>query len=81
MSPRDIPTIGAAEYSARREALRAGMERTGLDALVVFYPARVAYLTGFHHVPTERPVAYLLGPRGRSALLVPAVEKEHAEQV
>jgi len=76
-----VPAIAAAEYATRREALLAGMEQTGLDALVVFYPARVAYLTGFHHIPTERPVAFVLGPRARSALVVPAVEKEHAEQV
>ena len=76
-----IPTIAAAEFAARREALWAGLERAGLDALVVFYPARVAYLTGFHHIPTERPVAFVLGPQGRCALVVPAVEKEHAEQV
>jgi Xaa-Pro dipeptidase len=47
----------------------------------VFYPARVAYLTGFHHVPTERPIALVLGPNAYTALVVPAVEKEHAEQV
>jgi Xaa-Pro dipeptidase len=76
-----LPSISVAEYAARREALRAGMERLGLDALVVFYPARVAYLTGFHHIPTERPVAFVLGPQGQCALVVPAVEKEHAEQV
>jgi Xaa-Pro aminopeptidase len=76
-----VPAIAPAEYATRREALLAGMEQTGLDALVVFYPARVAYLTGFHHIPTERPVAFVLGPRARSALVVPAVEKEHAEQV
>ena len=63
----------------RREAVAAGMEAAGLDALCVFYPARVAYLTGFHHIPTERPIALVLGPRGYSALVVPAVEKEHAE--
>ena len=81
MQTLKVPAIAAAEYATRREALLAGMEQTGLDALVVFYPARVAYLTGFHHIPTERPVAFVLGPRARSALVVPAVEKEHAEQV
>jgi Xaa-Pro aminopeptidase len=75
------PAITAAEYAARREAVRAGMEQTGLDALVVFYPARIAYLSGFHHLPTERPVALVLGPRAECALVVPAVEKEHAERV
>ena len=55
------------------------MDAAGLDALCVFYPARIAYLTGFHHVPTERPIVLILGPNGYSALVVPAVEKEHAE--
>ena len=63
----------------RREAVAAGMEAAGLDAICVFYPARVAYLTGFHHIPTERPIALVIGPHTRSALVVPAVEKEHAE--
>ena len=57
------------------------MDAMKLDAMCVFYPARVAYLTGFHHVPTERPVALVLGPDAYTALIVPAVEKEHAEQV
>src|SRR5213076_534148 len=52
---------------------------SGLDAMCVFYPARVAYLTGFHHVPTERPIALIIGSSGQSSLVVPAVEKEHAE--
>ncbi len=55
------------------------MEAAGLDALCVFYPARVAYLTGFHHIPTERPIALVIGSSGQSSLVVPAVEKEHAE--
>ena len=56
------------------------MEAADFDALVVFYPARIAYLTRFHHVPTERPIALVLGS-GYSALVVPAVEKEHAESL
>jgi Xaa-Pro aminopeptidase len=57
------------------------MDAMRLDAMCVFYRARVAYLTGFHHVPTERPIALVLGPNSYTALIVPAVEKEHAEQV
>ena len=56
------------------------MDAAGFDALVVFYPARIAYLAGFHHVSTERPIALILGS-GYSALVVPAVEKEHAESL
>src|SRR5207245_5925943 len=74
-----IPSIGDEEYRRRREAVAAGIDAAGLDVMCVFYPARVAYLTGFHHIPTERPIVLILQPNGRSSLIVPAVEKEHAE--
>ena len=74
-----VPSISAQEYADRRDAVGAGMEAAGLDALCVFYPARIAYLTGFHHIPTERPIVLILGSKGNSTLVVPAVEKEHAE--
>lgn len=75
------PGIAPAEFANRRAAVVAGLEAAGLDALCVFYPARIAWLTGFHFIPTERPVALLLAPGGFSALVVPAVEKEHAESI
>ncbi|TMD30015.1 MAG: aminopeptidase P family protein [Chloroflexi bacterium] len=73
--------ISPEEYALRRSAVCSGMDAAGLDALAVFYPARIAYLTGFHHIPTERPIVLILGPNEYSALVVPAVEKEHAESV
>src|SRR5207247_5211270 len=78
---RGVPHISDEEYRARREAVVAGMDAMHLDAMCVFYPARVSYLTGFHHVPTERPIALVLGPNAYTALIVPAVEKEHAETI
>lgn len=81
-SPADLGPgqahIPAEEYAGRRDAVRASLERAGLDVLAVFYPARIAYLTGFHFIPTERPIALLLGEQ-EARLFVPAVEKEHAE--
>jgi Xaa-Pro aminopeptidase len=74
-----VPSITQGEFAIRRESVTAGMQAAGLDAVCVFYPARVAWLTGFHHIPTERPIALLIGSSGQSALVVPAVEKEHAE--
>ncbi|HET7420315.1 MAG TPA: Xaa-Pro peptidase family protein [Candidatus Dormibacteraeota bacterium] len=74
-----MPSITQEEYSRRREAVTAGVDAAGLDALCVFYPARIAWLTGFHHIPTERPIALVMGSSGQSSLVVPAVEKEHAE--
>ena len=74
-----MPSISQAEYAIRRESVAAGMEAAGLDALCVFYPARVAWLTGFHHIPTERPIAVVMAAGGQATLIVPAVEKEHGE--
>ncbi|HYR47753.1 MAG TPA: aminopeptidase P family N-terminal domain-containing protein, partial [Candidatus Polarisedimenticolia bacterium] len=76
-----VPRITDEEYRRRREAVVAGMDAMHLDAMCVFYPARITYLTGFHHVPTERPIALVLGPNAYSAMVVPAVEKEHAETI
>ena len=80
-APSPYPQIGAAEFALRRESVWAGIDAAGLDAMCVFYPARIAYLTGFHHIPTERPIVLVLGPDGYCALVVPAVEKEHAESI
>jgi Xaa-Pro dipeptidase len=74
-----LPSISQEEYRLRRDAVAAGMDAAGLDALAIFYPARVAYLTGFHHIPTERPIGLVIGSTGKASLVVPAVEKEHAE--
>ena len=74
MKHLDVPQVSADEYASRRSAVSAGMDAAGLDALTVFYPARIAYLTGFHHIPTERPIVLILGPNDYSALVVPAVE-------
>ena len=76
---QEVPKISPEEFALRRLCVAAGMEAAHLDAVCVFYPARVAYLTGFHHIPTERPIALVIGSSGESALVVPAVEKEHAE--
>lgn len=78
---RPAPSIDPREHANRRAAVVAGLEAEGLDALCVFYPARIAWLTGFHFIPTERPIALVLAPGGYCALIVPAVEKEHAESV
>src|SRR5438132_3114945 len=76
---RTLPSIDQAEYQLRRESVAASMQASGLDALCVFYPARVASLPGCHHIPTERPLALVIASGGQSSLVVPAVEKEHAE--
>lgn len=74
-------TISQTEYAERRDRLRASMEAQSLDAFIVFHPIRIAYLTGFFHQITERPVVLVLTPDGRQAVLVPKLEQEHVATI
>ena len=67
------------EHRARCDVL---LERAGerdLAGVVLFDPTYVLYYTGFAFVPTERPIACILGVDGTRALVVPRLEVEHAE--
>ncbi|MFO7310961.1 MAG: Xaa-Pro peptidase family protein [Bacillota bacterium] len=71
------------EFFSRRKRLFARLaERPagGLDAVVLFLPHNVSYFAKFGFMVTERPIALVLAP-DRATLLVPRLEKEHAEAV
>ncbi|NBE94874.1 aminopeptidase P family protein [Nonomuraea sp. KC401] len=65
-------------YAGALGRVRAGMSAEGLAAMVLDDPLDVAYLTGFHHFPNERPVACWLPLDGDPVLLVPDLEREYA---
>ena len=46
---------------------------------MLFDPYYVLYYAGFAFVPTERPIALVLGADGTRTLVVPRLEVEHAE--
>lgn len=69
--------IPAAEHRARLSALREALETAGFGAMCVFGPVRIGYLTGFHFIPTERPIVLVVPVDGEPALLVPRLEGEH----
>jgi Xaa-Pro aminopeptidase len=66
-------------YIALQNDIRGALAQAGLSAVLVDHPEDVAYLTGFFHHPCERPVAVLLGADGPTRLLIPELEREHAE--
>ena len=66
------------EHRALCDVLERAGER-GLAGVVLFDPTYVLYYTGFAFVPTERPIACILGVDGTRALVVPRLEVEHAE--
>ncbi len=72
--------IGPAEYRSRRERLCARLQQEDLDAIFIFGPVRVAYLSGFFFSPTERPVALVLRADGEVRTLLPRLEVTHFQQ-
>lgn len=81
---RPTPTlqwkIGEEEYAARGERLREVMAERKLDGLVLFHPIRMAYVSGFFHVSTERPMAIVVGGDGKLGALVPMLERENIQR-
>lgn len=67
-----------ATFAAIQDDVRAALPGLGLDAVLTDDPDDVAYLTGFFHHPTERPVAVWLPVDGPAVLLVPALEAGYA---
>jgi Xaa-Pro aminopeptidase len=68
------------EHRARCDTLLERTSSAGLAGVVLFDPYYVLYYSGFAFVPTERPIALVLGGDGTRALVVPRLELEHAEQ-
>ncbi len=66
-------------YDRIQERVRAHLDAAGLPAILTDDPEDVSYLTGFFHHPGERPVAVYLDA-SRAVLLVPALERQHAEE-
>src|SRR4051794_4866834 len=71
--------IQEAEYRERTSRLAAYAREAGLDGVVLFDPTYVLYYVGFAFVPTERPMAFALNADGEGGMLVPRLEREHAQ--
>lgn len=77
----ETPTVGWAieqsEYDERVRRVRGTLEERGLDGLVLFHPLRIAYVSGFFHAQTERPMAVVIPLDGELGALIPQLEQEH----
>jgi Xaa-Pro aminopeptidase len=74
-----LQPFSAQEFKQRHDAIRRRLEERGLEGLVLFAAQRVYYSSGFAHVQTERPVAFVLPLDGEPGMLAPALEAEHLE--
>lgn len=68
------------EYAERLARVRARMTERGLDAMILFYPPRIEYLSGFTHVSTERPMTLVVPLDGDLGVLIPQLEQEHVRK-
>jgi Xaa-Pro dipeptidase len=71
--------IQEAEYRDRTARLALYARDEGLEGVVLFDPTYVLYYVGFAFVPTERPMAFAVNADGEGGMLVPRLEREHAE--
>jgi Xaa-Pro dipeptidase len=71
--------IGDAEHRERTTRLAEQLANAEVEAAVLFDAAYVLYYTGFAFIPTERPMALVVSAGGDAGLLVPRLEREHAE--
>ena len=69
--------ISRDEHLRRTAQVRAEAARRGLDAMILFSPMQVFYLTGFAFIATERPIALVVATN-TTLLFVPRLEEEHA---
>jgi Xaa-Pro dipeptidase len=71
--------IQDAEYRERTGRLATYAREEELEGVVLFDPAYVLYYVGFAFVPTERPMAFAVNADGEGGMLVPRLEREHAQ--
>lgn len=62
-----------------QERIRERMAEEGFDAFLTDHPEDIAYLTGFFHHPSERPVAIWIERDGQVVMLLPELEREYAQ--
>jgi Xaa-Pro aminopeptidase len=67
-----------AEYEQRLAAVRDRLAETKADTAVWFDATSIGYLTGFHHIQTERPVV-LAVTRETVGITVPRLEVDRVE--
>ncbi|WP_210483824.1 M24 family metallopeptidase [Microvirga antarctica] len=66
-------------YRGTIENLRRDIQALDVDAVLLLDTHNVVYASGFFHSPNERPIGLLVPVNGPPRLLVPLLEKEHAE--
>lgn len=68
------------EHKGRIGRLRNELQKQDIEGIFVTDPTFVFWLTGFVHVPTERPFGLLIPVEGDPAVVLPRLETWHWEE-
>jgi Xaa-Pro aminopeptidase len=71
---------GNGTYGRRVDALRSRLTATGAHALIVAPGSDLAYLSGYHALPLERPTLLIVRSDGPVALVAPLLERARARE-
>jgi len=74
-----ITCIPQRRFEMRKKQLRSRLAKDGINHFIVFNPTNIDYLTGFVHIPTERPFA-LIVQESEISFFVPELEKLHVQE-
>lgn len=74
-----IVRIPKRRFEARQKQLHGRLAKEGIKHFIVFNPTNIYYLTGFVHIPTERPFA-LIVQESQISFFVPELEKLHVQE-
>lgn len=71
--------ITSEEILGRQKKFLEEIERSNLDAAILFSPTDIFYLTNFMFRPSERPITFFIDSNKETHLFVPMLEHSHAE--
>ena len=69
--------ISKENHLKRMERIRQFQEEKNLGSMIFFSPLSIYYLTGYHFIPTERPICFVLPKDDDPWFYVPRLEQEH----
>ena len=70
-------SISKENHLSRIDRVKNFMDKKELDSMIFFSPLSIYYLTGYHFIPTERPICLVLPRSQEPWFYVPRLEKEH----
>jgi Xaa-Pro aminopeptidase len=68
-------------YQRKIAAIQASLDTEHLDGLLLLDAHNVFYASGFHFIPSERPLGLFVPKNGDPSLFVPLLEQENAAAV